>query len=121
MPDETGELLTSVLRLPPAVRAHFAHEILASLDDAEDADAAELWRAELERRADDVLAGRAELEDADVVHEQLNARLRTMSGEAPLPTTRRAPSSLPQPSGTKLAAPAGPGTGSRDWRDVDVP
>jgi putative addiction module component (TIGR02574 family) len=78
MPDETRELLTSVLRLPPSVRAHFAHEILASLDDSVDADAEDLWRAEIERRAEDVLAGRAELEDADVVHEQLIARLRAM-------------------------------------------
>jgi putative addiction module component (TIGR02574 family) len=79
MSDETLELLTSVLSLPPAVRARFAHEILASLDDRADADAEDLWRAEIERRAEDVLAGRAELVDADIVHEQLTARLRAMS------------------------------------------
>ena len=79
MPQETRELLTSVLQLPHAVRAHFAHEILASLDGPEDADARELWRTEIQRRAEEVLSGRAQLEDAEVVHEQLAARLRAMS------------------------------------------
>lgn len=79
MPQEIRELLTSVLRLPSAVRAQFAHELLASLDDPADEDAGEAWRAEIERRAEEVLSGRAELEDADVVHERLASRLRAMS------------------------------------------
>lgn len=78
MPQETRDLLASVLQLPLAVRAAFAHEILASLDETADANADELWRAEIERRAEDVVAGRAELEDADAVHERLRARLRAM-------------------------------------------
>jgi hypothetical protein len=78
MPEETRELLTSVLQLSPAIRVHFAHEILASLDGPADADAGEAWRAEIQRRAEEVLSGRAELEDASMVHEQLAARLRAM-------------------------------------------
>jgi putative addiction module component (TIGR02574 family) len=73
-----NELLASVLRLSQPVRAQFAHEILASLDDPADTEVEEHWRAEVERRADEVLAGHAELEDADVVHERLIARLRAM-------------------------------------------
>jgi putative addiction module component (TIGR02574 family) len=73
-----SELLARVLRLPQPVRAQFAHEILASLDEPADADVDEHWQAEVERRADEVLAGHAELEDADVVHERLAARLRAM-------------------------------------------
>ena len=78
MSHHENELLASVLRLPQSVRAQFAHEILASLDDPADTEVEERWQAEVERRADEVLAGHAELEDADVVHERLTARLRAM-------------------------------------------
>ncbi|MEO5726658.1 MAG: addiction module protein [Byssovorax sp.] len=78
MSHQESELLASILRLPSPVRAQFAHEILASLDDAADMGAQEHWQAEVERRADEVLAGHADLEDADVVHAQLTARLRAM-------------------------------------------
>jgi putative addiction module component (TIGR02574 family) len=76
--DDT-ELLASVLRLPQAVRAQFAQEILASLDGSAEADVGELWQAEIERRAEEVFAGRAELEDADAVHARITARLRDRS------------------------------------------
>jgi putative addiction module component (TIGR02574 family) len=79
MSHHESELLARVLRLPQAVRAQFAHEILASLDAPAETDVEEHWQAEVERRADEVLAGRAELEDADVVHERLTAQLRAMS------------------------------------------
>jgi hypothetical protein len=79
MSHQESELLATILRLPSRVRAQFAHEILASLDDWAEPGAEEHWQAEVERRADEVLAGRADLEDADVVHEQLTARLRAVS------------------------------------------
>lgn len=79
MSHNESELLASILRLPQAVRAQFAHEILASLDDPMEADVEQHWQTEVERRADEVLAGHAELEDANVVHERLTARLRAMS------------------------------------------
>lgn len=79
MSHQETELLATILRLPSPVRAQFAHEILASLDDAAEAGAEEHWLAEVARRADDVLAGTAELEDADIVHEQLTATLRAAS------------------------------------------
>ena len=78
MSHHESELLASVLRLPQPIRAQFAHEILASLDDPADTEVEERWQAEVERRADEVLAGHAELEDVDVVHERLTARLRAM-------------------------------------------
>lgn len=78
MSHHESELLASVLRLPQLVRAQFARELLASLDDPPEANVEDRWQAEIERRAEEVLAGRAELEDANVVHEQLTARLRAM-------------------------------------------
>ncbi len=71
--------MARVLRLPQPVHAKFAHEIRASLDESAEMDSQELWRAEIERRTEDVVGGTADLEDADVVHEQLTARLRVMS------------------------------------------
>jgi len=79
MSHQESELLARVLRLPQPVRAKFAHEILASLDESADMNSQDLWRAEIERRTEEVLAGTADLEDADVVHERLTARLRVMS------------------------------------------
>jgi putative addiction module component (TIGR02574 family) len=78
MSHHESELLASVLRLPQPIRAQFAQEILASLDDPADTEVEEHWQAEVERRANEVLAGHAELQDADVVHETLTARLRAM-------------------------------------------
>jgi hypothetical protein len=57
-------------------RAQLAQEILAGLDGPAEADAGERWKAEIEHRAEEVLAGHAELEDADVVHARITARLR---------------------------------------------
>ncbi|WP_437909708.1 addiction module protein [Sorangium sp. So ce327] len=75
MSQHESDLLAKILRLPPSVRAQFAHEILASLDDPAETEVEGRWTAEIERRADEVLSGLAELEDADLVHEQLAARL----------------------------------------------
>ena len=69
MSHQETELLASILRLPSPVRAQVAHAILARLDDAAEAGAEDHWVAEVACRADEVLAGTAELEDADVVHE----------------------------------------------------
>ncbi len=79
MSHQESELLARVLQLPQPVRAKFAHEILASLDESAELDVQDLWRAEIERRTEEVLAETADLEDADVVHEQLIARLRVLS------------------------------------------
>jgi hypothetical protein len=80
MSHQETELPATILRLTVPVRAQFAHEILASLDDTAEAGAGERWLAEVARRADEVLAGTAEMEDADAVHEQLTARLRNLPG-----------------------------------------
>lgn len=77
----TAELRASVLNLPAAESAALAHELIASLD-AEQADpsADALWAAEIERRAQDVAEGKVDLVDADDVHAELSARLRSRSG-----------------------------------------
>lgn len=47
------------LSLPTEERARLAHDLIASLDDAQDPGAAEAWVAELERRAREVESGTA--------------------------------------------------------------
>lgn len=76
MSRDDSELLEHVLQLPQAVRAQFAQEILASLDGPAETGVEERWQAEIEHRAEDVLAGRAELEDVDAVHARITANLR---------------------------------------------
>jgi putative addiction module component (TIGR02574 family) len=59
MPSRAQELLREALALPLDERADVAAELLASLDDAEAEDPAEVeaaWAAEIERRARRVMA-----------------------------------------------------------------
>lgn len=53
-------VLADILRLPIEERARLALELIRSLDDEPDADAAEAWEAEIDRRAAEVEAGTAE-------------------------------------------------------------
>ena len=73
------DILNVVLALPAEERARIAHELLVSLDEREDPDAADAWLAELEQRAQSVENGTAELEDWDVVRERLAQRWRSGS------------------------------------------
>lgn len=61
-------------------RADLAHELLLTLDEHGTAGQAEIdsgWRAEIERRVDDILSGRAEL----VSGEESRARVRVQLSE----------------------------------------
>jgi putative addiction module component (TIGR02574 family) len=53
------QILPKLLKLPKSERAALATELIRSLDEAEDADAAEVWVRELDKRANDVSSGRA--------------------------------------------------------------
>ena len=48
------DILADILRLPPEERARLARELIRSLDGQPDADAAEAWGAEIERRGAEV-------------------------------------------------------------------
>lgn len=62
---------------PPAQeRAKIARELLLSLDEGTDADAAEAWVAELEQRAAEVRSGTAATEDWATVKARLAERWR---------------------------------------------
>ena len=72
----TTHLLFSALALPVQERAKIAHELLLSLNDGADADAAQAWVAELEQRARDVRSGSVATEDWEAVKARLTQRWR---------------------------------------------
>jgi putative addiction module component (TIGR02574 family) len=74
MAPEAADLLTNALALPVRERARLAHELLLSLDDGADADAADAWVAELEQRAHDVRSGAVATEEWESVKARLNRR-----------------------------------------------
>lgn len=76
MAPEAADLLTNALALPVRERAKIAHELLLSLDDGSDPDAAEAWVAELERRAGEVRAGAVATETWAAVKAELTERWR---------------------------------------------
>lgn len=76
MAPEVADLLTNALALPVRERAKIAHELLLSLDEGADADAAEAWVAELEKRAAEVRSGSVATEDWETVKVRLTQRWR---------------------------------------------
>jgi len=71
MAPEAADLLTNALALPVRERAKIAHELLLSLDDGADADAAQAWVAELEQRAREVRSGLVACEDWELAKARL--------------------------------------------------
>jgi putative addiction module component (TIGR02574 family) len=70
------DLLSDALALPARERAKIAHELLLSLDEGADPDAAEAWVAELEQRAAEVRSGSATPKDWASVKARLADRWR---------------------------------------------
>jgi putative addiction module component (TIGR02574 family) len=67
--------LDLALELPAADRAALAHDLLASLDGPPDADAAEVWEAEIAKRLDELESGQVQTVDADEVLRRIDKRL----------------------------------------------
>jgi putative addiction module component (TIGR02574 family) len=76
MAPEAADLLSTALALPVRERAKIAHELLVSLDDGADSDAAEAWVAELEQRAREARSGSVATEDWTAVRARLVDRWR---------------------------------------------
>ena len=70
------EILPELLKLPVRERARLATELVQSLDESEDPDAAMAWLEELDRRAREVVNGTAKLEDWAKVRRRIELRLR---------------------------------------------
>jgi len=72
----TERLRSEALALPPAERAKLAHALLESLHDEGDADAEVAWLEELDRRAQALADGTANLVDWDDARQRIAARLK---------------------------------------------
>ena len=69
-----ADVLTEIFRLPAEQRAKLALELIRSLDSEHDADAADAWDEEIERRAAEVEAGTAETMTLDEYRSHVRAR-----------------------------------------------
>jgi putative addiction module component (TIGR02574 family) len=63
----------SALRLPKPDRAHLVHVLLDSLDDPSDADKAQLWLQEAQRRAVEIDTGKVALVSGEDLERQVQA------------------------------------------------
>jgi len=68
------DVLSEILRLPANERARLALELIRSLDDEPDADAAAAWDEEIERRGAEVDTGTADTMTLDEYREHVRAR-----------------------------------------------
>jgi putative addiction module component (TIGR02574 family) len=67
------EIESEALQLPPKERARLAQRLLASLDEAADRDAEQVWLQEAERRLDELESGKV----AGIPAEQVFKRARS--------------------------------------------
>lgn len=75
--DRSDELLAEALRLPTKDRARIAAELIASVDDGADTDAAEAWATEIERRIRSIDQHGSRGEDWSVVRARIEQKLRS--------------------------------------------
>jgi len=71
------EILPELLKLPAHERARLATELVQSLDESKDPDAAAAWLEELDRRAREVVSGTAKLEDWTKARRRIERRLQS--------------------------------------------
>ena len=71
----TAEKVTEMLALPEEDRAYLAHQLIASLDDVEDADAKEQWQELIERRSRELAEGRVDARPEEEVVRDIRAKL----------------------------------------------
>lgn len=67
----SDEILPAALALPTKERAKLARDLLESLHQSDDPDIDAAWLHEIERRANEVENGSAQLVDWDVAREQI--------------------------------------------------
>jgi putative addiction module component (TIGR02574 family) len=70
-----NKVLEEALTLPTQDRARLAVELIASLDDGEDADAEQAWAVEIERRVEDLRSGKVKAVPWEEVRDRLLQRL----------------------------------------------
>jgi putative addiction module component (TIGR02574 family) len=75
MSTRADTVLGTALTLPPDERAWLARELIASLDEGEDADVEAAWAVEIERRIADIESGEATTSSWEEARERIKAAL----------------------------------------------
>ncbi len=70
-----AEKIAEVLALPASDRAFLAHQLIASLDDTTDADAAAQWNEVIDRRSREMAEGRVDARPEEDVIRDIRAKL----------------------------------------------
>ncbi|NCO90173.1 MAG: hypothetical protein AUJ96_31815 [Armatimonadetes bacterium CG2_30_66_41] len=71
----TDTLMEEALHLPRESRALLAEKLLGSLDDGDDFEVSEAWRAEVRRRSKEIDEGAVELVPAEQVFAELDREM----------------------------------------------
>ena len=71
----TAEKVAEVLALPEHDRAYLARQLIASLDDTEDADAEAQWQEVIERRSHELAEGRVDARSEEEMIQDIRAKL----------------------------------------------
>lgn len=74
MKADAKKILDEAMQLEPATRAFIAEALLEGLDFEQDFDVSQSWRAEIQRRCDDIDRGNATLIDSDTVMAELRKK-----------------------------------------------
>jgi hypothetical protein len=70
------QILPELLKLPARESARLATELVQSLDESEDPDAAAAWLEELDQRVRELVNGTAKVEDWTKVRRRIEVRFR---------------------------------------------
>ena len=70
-----AEKIAEVLALPASDRAYLAHQLIASLDPQQDADAEAQWHEAIDRRSREIEEGKVACRPVDEVVQEIRAKL----------------------------------------------
>ena len=74
MKTDAKKILEEAMQLEPATRAFIAEALLEGLDFEQDFEVSQTWRAEIQRRCDEIDHGNAKLVDSDTVMAELRKK-----------------------------------------------
>ena len=78
----TAEKVAEMLALPERERAFLAHQLIASLDNAVDANAESEWQEVIDRRSREMSEGRLDSRSEEEMIEEIRARLHAARRKA---------------------------------------
>ena len=74
MNTDAKKILEDAMQLEPSTRAFIAEALLEGLDFEQDFEVGQAWKAEIQRRCDDIDRGTVTLVDSDIVMAELRKK-----------------------------------------------